>query len=572
MATMIQRRSNASAITPAGSASNIIGSVLAVCTSGTMVAALGSLTNNHWAPTVCPHAPMLATTTPSHSQKKARRRNGANGEFDAGVLTPRPYCGCGSAAPAGCLSWGSAVRHDRRTTVKLAILGGGGYRTPMVWQALLRDVGSPRVTEVALYDVDAVRLATMTAILSQLAVGFPDPPTLRSHTTLEPAVEGADFIFAALRVGGLDGRCSDEHVALDLGVLGQETTGPGGIAFALRTVPVMLQIAEVVKRLAPRAYFLNFTNPAGIITEALQGVLGDRALGICDTPSGLGRRVAAALGLDHTRLHLDYVGLNHLGWMRKVYVDGVDVLPRLLADGARLARLEESVIFGAQWLREWGVIPNEYLYYYYSNREAVRQILQSPQTRGDFLRETQTAFFREAAGAGAEAAQVWVDAVGARDASYLAEAKSGVQSGPGSHPETEADPAQLGYAGVALDVMAAVSRNERRTMILNVRNRGTIEGLPADAVVEVTTLVDANGVHPLALDEQPSLHQLGLIQQVKAVERHAIAAATTGSRNDALQAFALHPLVDSLHLARELLDGYLSANPELAQLLGDVRS
>ena len=451
--------------------------------------------------------------------------------------------------------------------MKLTILGGGGFRTPNVWQALLRDTGTPRVTEVALYDIDAARLATMTTILGQLAVGFPDAPAVQSHTSLESAVDGADFIFAAVRVGGVEQRCSDEHVALDRGVLGQETTGAGGIAFALRTVPVMLRIAEVVKRLAPTAYFLNFTNPAGIITETLQGVLGDRALGICDTPSGLGRRVAGSLGLDHTRMQLDYVGLNHLGWMRRVLVDGVDVLPRLLADEPRLARLEEALVFGTDWIRDLGMIPNEYLYYYYCNRDAVRSILESPKTRGDFLLDTQTAFFRHAAAAGEAAAQVWFDALRERDASYLAEAKGGVQGTPTSHPQTEADPAQLGYAGVALEVMAAVSRNARRTMVLNVRNRGTIAGLPPDAVVEVTTTVDANGVHPLALDEQPNLHQLGLMQQVKAVERHAIAAATTGSRHEALMAFALHPLVDSVAVARDLLDGYIAANPNIAAVL-----
>lgn len=216
--------------------------------------------------------------------------------------------------------------------MKLTILGGGGFRTPYVWQALIRDQGSPRVTEVALYDVDEGRLATITTILEQLAAGFSDAPTLRTYTQLEPALEGADFIFAAVRVGGVEQRCCDEHVALDLNVIGQETTGPGGIAYALRTVPVMLDIAETIRRVAPDAYFLNFTNPAGIITEALQSVLGDKALGICDTPSGLGRRVAGVLGHDHTRIDMDYVGLNHLGWMRRVLVDGRDVLPDLLAD------------------------------------------------------------------------------------------------------------------------------------------------------------------------------------------------------------------------------------------------
>ena len=451
--------------------------------------------------------------------------------------------------------------------MKLTILGGGGFRTPYVWQALIRDHGTPRVTEVALFDIDRPHLETMTAILHQLADGFADVPTLTLHTELEPALEGADFIFAAIRVGGVEARCCDEHVALDRNVLGQETTGPGGIAYALRTIPVMLHIAETIKRVAPNAYFLNFTNPAGIITEALQTVLGDRALGICDTPSGLGRRVAGSLGYDHTRVQMDYVGLNHLGWMRRVLVDGVDVLPDLIADDERLGRMEEALVFGKEWIRELGLIPNEYLYYYYFNRDAVRRILESPKTRGDFLLETQTRFFNEAAIAGPRAAEVWYAAVDERGASYMAEAKGGVQGAPTTHREQETDPAHLGYAGVALGVMAAISRNEKRTMILNVRNRGTIAGLPTDAVVEVPTMVDSNGVHPLTLETQPDLHQLGLMQQVKAVERHAIAAALTASPQEALKAFALHPLVDSVTVARELLAGYTAAIPEIAQVL-----
>lgn len=450
--------------------------------------------------------------------------------------------------------------------MKLAILGGGGFRTPYVWQALLRDTGEPRVDEVVLYDTDPTRLRTMSAILEQLATGFPDAPRLRSSSDLEDAVTGADFVFAAIRVGGIEGRRRDEHVALDLGVLGQETTGPGGIAYALRTVPVMLDIARAVQRVAPDAYFLNFTNPAGIITEALQSVLGDRALGICDTPSGLGRRVARTLGYDHTRVQLDYVGLNHLGWMRRVLVDGRDVLPDLLADDAKLSTLEEAIVFGADWLRELGSIPNEYLYYYYFTRDAVRRILESPRTRGDFLLETQRRFFDEAAAADSSAAEVWQRSVEERGASYMAEAKGGVQGAPTHHRDSEPDPAHLGYAGVALGVMAAVSRNERRTMILNVRNRGTVAALPDDAVIEVPAVVDANGVHPLSLPTQPDAHQLGLMEQVKAVERHAIAAAITGSEREALLAFALHPLVDSVTVARDLLTGYRAAFPDLLRV------
>lgn len=455
--------------------------------------------------------------------------------------------------------------------MKLTILGGGGFRTPYVWQALIRDTGSPRVTEVALYDIRADRLQTMVHILNQLAADFPNAPTLTIHTELEPALKGADFVFAAMRVGGIEGRCRDERVALGHNVLGQETTGPGGLAYAFRTIPVMLRVAEVMERVAPRAYLLNFTNPAGIITEALQTVLGDRALGICDTPSGLGRRVAGLLGYDHTRVEMDYVGLNHLGWMRRVLVDGVDVLPDLIEDKARLGSMEEGLVFGTEWIRQLGVIPNEYLFYYYFNRDAVRGILKSPQTRGEFLLETQGRFFADAAAAGDQAVEVWSEAVEERGASYMAEAKGGVQGDPETYRENETDPAHLGYAGVALGVMAAISRNEKRTMILNVRNRGTVNGLPEDAVVEVPSLVDSNGVHPLSLASQPNLHQLGLMQQVKAVERHTIAAALTGSKEEALLAIALHPLVDSVNVARDLLDGYITQIPEVAEVLGSRR-
>lgn len=450
--------------------------------------------------------------------------------------------------------------------MKLCILGGGGFRTPYVYQALLRDTGSPRVDRVALYDVDEVRLHAMVAILTELAAEFPDAPVLEPTTDLHRAVEGSDFVFAALRIGGLEGRRCDEHVALDLDVLGQETTGPGGLAYAIRTVPVMVDAAKVIRDLAPDAYVMNFTNPAGIITEAMQTVLGDRVLGICDTPSGLGRRVAGMLGLDHTRVQMDYVGLNHLGWMRRVMYDGRDVLPELMADDGRLGAMEEGHVFGLDWIRSLGSIPNEYLYYYYFNRDAVRSIVSSGKTRGDFLAESQSAFYDRATAAGDGVADLWRETVARRSASYMAEAKGGTQDHPVDPKERETDPSHQGYAGVALGVMAAISRNERQTMILNVRNNGTIAGLPRDAVVEVPTMVDANGVHPMTTD-QPDLHQIGLMSQVKAVERHTIQAALTGSKDEALKAFALHPLVDSVSVARDLVRGYVDRIPEVAAVL-----
>lgn len=450
--------------------------------------------------------------------------------------------------------------------MKLCILGGGGFRTPYVYQALLRDGGTPRITEVALYDVDEQRLRVMRTILGQLAAPFPDAPTIKPTTELAEAVRNSDFVFAALRVGGLRGRQCDEHVALDLNLLGQETTGPGGLAYALRTVPVMVGIARLIAELAPRAYVMNFTNPAGIITEAIQAVLGERVLGICDTPSGMGRRVAELLGLDPARTQLDYVGLNHLGWLRQLLHDGRDVLPALLADDALLGQLEEGQVFGPDWIRSLGALPNEYLYYYYFNRDAVRAIIAAGTTRGDFLARTQHEFYTQAAAPGVDATDLWRRTVARRNASYMAEARGGTQEHPVGEREIETDPSQQGYAGVALAVMAAISRNERATMILNVRNGATLTGLPPDAVIEVPAVVDANGAHPLSTP-QPDLHQLGLMAQVKDVERHIISAALSGSRAEAVQAFALHPLVDSVRLAEQLVTGYVEAIPEVAAVL-----
>lgn len=450
--------------------------------------------------------------------------------------------------------------------MKLCILGGGGFRTPFVWQALVRDIGTPRVDRVALYDTDASRLETMRAILTAQAIGFSDAPVLETTTDLDSALQGSDFVFAAVRVGGVHGRQRDEHVALDLGVLGQETTGPGGLAYALRTLPVMIDIARRTKALAPQAYFLNFTNPAGIITEALRTELGDRVVGICDTPSELGRRIAGILGHDHRKIGMDYAGLNHLGWMHRIMIDGRDVLPDLLADDERLAQLEETSIFGADWLRALGVIPNEYLYYYDFQREAVERIRDSGPTRGDFLAQTQDGFYAAAVEVD-DVAGLWQHAVDEREASYMAEAKGGTQGAPAANHDPATDPSQLGYAGVALAVMRAISRDEPATAILNVGNVGTIRGLPDDAVVEVPTSIDGSGIHPLTVT-QPGLRELGLMQQIKAVERHIISAARNGSERDALLAFALHPLVDSAAVAADLLAGYRAAIPEVAAVFG----
>ncbi|MFF4655415.1 6-phospho-beta-glucosidase [Streptomyces sp. NPDC001381] len=444
--------------------------------------------------------------------------------------------------------------------MKLTILGGGGFRVPLVYGALLGDRAEGRVTEVVLHDLDDSRLYAVARVLAEQAAGVPDAPTVTATTDLDDALRGADFIFSAIRVGGLQGRADDERIALAQGVLGQETVGAGGIAYGLRTVPVAVDIARRVARLAPDAWLINFTNPAGLVTEAMSRHLGDRVIGICDSPVGLGRRIARVLGADPKQAWIDYVGLNHLGWVRGLRVAGRDELPRLLADPDLLGSFEEGKLFGVDWLRSLGAIPNEYLHYYYFNREAVRAYQQAEKTRGAFLRDQQAHFYEEMRDPGAAALSAWDRTRAEREATYMSENRETAGAG-----ERDADDLSGGYEKVALALMRAIARDERTTLILNVRNQGTLSVLDADAVIEVPCLVDANGAHPVAVDPLPG-HATGLVCAVKAVEREVLAAAESGSRATAVKAFALHPLVDSVNVARKLVEGYAEVHPGLAYL------
>ncbi|MFI9168734.1 6-phospho-beta-glucosidase [Streptomyces lincolnensis] len=444
--------------------------------------------------------------------------------------------------------------------MKLTILGGGGFRVPLVYGALLTDRGEGRVTQVVLHDLDAGRLSAVGRVLAEQAAAVADAPTVTTTTDLDEALRGADFIFSAIRVGGLQGRADDEKVALDEGVLGQETVGAGGIAYGLRTVPVAVDIARRVARLAPDAWVINFTNPAGLVTEAMSRHLGDRVIGICDSPVGLGRRIARVLGANPDEAWIDYVGLNHLGWVRGLKIAGRDELPRLLADADLLGSFEEGKLFGVDWLQSLGAIPNEYLHYYYFNREAVRAYQQAEKTRGAFLADQQARFYEEMRRPDAAALTAWDRTRAEREATYMSENRETAGAG-----ERDADDLSGGYEKVALALMRAIARDERTTLILNVRNQGTLSVLDTDAVIEVPCLVDANGAHPVSVAPLPD-HATGLVCSVKAVEREVLAAAESGARTTAVKAFALHPLVDSVGVARKLVEGYTSVHPGLAYL------
>ena len=438
-----------------------------------------------------------------------------------------------------------------RGPMQLSVLGGGGFRVPLIYRALTEARHQATPSTVVLYDVDPHRLQVIAAVCRQLGTGRRNAPAVRTSTDLDEALSGADVVFSAIRVGGVHGRVRDERVAIEAGLLGQETIGPGGLAYAVRTLPVAEEIAARISAVAPHAWTINFTNPAGMITEAMRTHLGDRVFGICDTPIGLVRRVARLLGVAQHEAEVDYQGVNHLGWLTGFWHRGRDLLPALLADEARLAELEEARILGVQHLRAQAAIPNEYLYYYTHRPEAPPR-----QTRGEFIAAQQQAFYAPAPGP--DALDRWQAVLRERESTYMAEAREGERR--------EEDMDDGGYHRVAVELMTALLTGRSSHMILGVANGDTMPWLDTHSVVEVMCAVDDHGARPLPLRTQVGADQAALMQSVKAAETMVVAGVRERARSRVVEAFAAHPLVGPEHAA-DLVEAYMRSEPQIGRVL-----
>ncbi len=443
--------------------------------------------------------------------------------------------------------------------MKLAIIGAAGVRTPLIAEAIVRRQDRLPLDELALMDVDGDRL-DLIATLSE-ARGLPPARfKVERSTDARRALSSADFVITTFRVGGIEARVVDERVPLNLGVLGQETTGPGGFAMGMRAIPVLLGYLRLMAEACPQAWLINFANPAGMLAEAAFRLGGwKRTVGICDGPQVLQRGAAALLGVPPEEVFLDYFGLNHLGWARAVLHRGEDYLPQFL-QMARAAGAVPGLPFDAGFLEALGMIPNEYLYYYYHAAEAVANILASEQTRGEVLaalnQELLAGLRRlRLAGDAQGMAALYQRYLKQRGHTYMATETGRRPGRPGLEPAMAAAAEGDGYAGVALDLIEALSGSVTRAMILNVPNAGAIPAMAEDDVVEVPALVSRDLVRPLAVGPVPD-EVLGLMKVVKAYERLTIAAATEGSYDKALQALAIHPLVADVGRAKAILEAY----------------
>ena len=362
-------------------------------------------------------------------------------------------------------------------------------------------------------------------------------------------------------------RAVDERVPLDLGVLGQETTGPGGFAMAMRTIPVLLEYIEWMRELCPQAWLINFANPAGLLAEVILRKAGwKRAVGICDSPGSMQRAAAAVLRVPVEEVFLDYFGLNHLGWIRRIMVHEKDYLPELL-DMIRKNGGFPELPFSADFLTTLRMIPNEYLYYYYNTRQSVGNILREGELRGEQISRLNRELFNHLRALRDEEDfegmksryQAYLDT---RGETYMKTETGREDSLLALDPRLAEAISSEGYAGVALDLIEALQGGRTRPIPLNILNQGAIPGMDDEDVVEIPAFIGKGYIRPLAVGTVPG-HCLGLMKQVKSYERLTIDAAMEGSYAKAVQALTVHPLVADTTLAKAILDGYLSRHGDL---------
>lgn len=441
---------------------------------------------------------------------------------------------------------------------KVACIGGGGVRTPLVVFGINECARLLGVDEIALYDLDRERAAMMAALGRAVVRQEGGTLRVREAATLEDAADGADFVLSSIRVGGIAARTHDEQVAIEHGYPGQETTGPAGIAMALRTVPVAVKQARAVHRVAPHAWLINFTNPAGLITQAIFDHTEARAVGICDTPSEMLHRIANALAADPATVRCEYVGLNHLGWVRKIELCGEDVTARVLDDDRMLDQLYPIPMFDHALIRSLKLIPTEYLYFYYSRGRALSNLRLQRNSRGGEIGRMNDDLFRQlgrllAVQDEAGALAAYVEYLNTRSGTYMlleSTAKGGARKDPGKNE----DPfrAANGYHRIALDVIKALCGTESRRLIVNVRNRGAIEDMAENDVVEVPCGISSGTITPERCGKLPGAVR-GIVQAVKEYERATIEAAMTGSELTARKAMLLHPAIGEWEPSEALL-------------------
>lgn len=446
--------------------------------------------------------------------------------------------------------------------MKLAVIGGGGVRSMFLAKSIAQQSAQLHIDHLVFMDTDPEKLRIyggMAAHVSRLL-----NPDLRFQLTgdAKEAVMDADYVITTIRVGGDHMRVRDERIALAHGVLGQETTGAAGFSFAMRSVPALAAYCELIKKYAkPSVKVFNFTNPAGVVSQALRDLGYPFTYGICDAPSGMLHQFAALYGASADEIQGECYGLNHLSYFHSIKLRGKEILPELI-EMPQAYEKTDMRFFSPNLLRHYGCVLNEYLYYFYYREKAVANILSSSQTRGETIEEINRQMTKELSQMDIEhdfdaCLRCYEKWYGMRENAYMAN-ETGIR-------RTSAwkfdifSPDSGGYAGVALNFIRIIESGSRGSMILCVPNQGAIPGLEASDIVEITCDITPDGAIPHSIPH-PDPRALELIRRVKIYERLASQAIRTHDRKAAIDCLALHPLVNSYSLAVSLADAYIRLN------------
>lgn len=428
--------------------------------------------------------------------------------------------------------------------IKIVVIGGGSSYTPEIIEGFIKRSTELPVSEIHLVDIEEGK--EKLDIVSSLATRMIEKAGLniKLFTTLNrrEALKNADFVVTQFRVGGLDARARDERFPLKYGVLGQETTGPGGFAKALRTIPVMLDICKDIKELCPDAWLINFTNPSGLVTEAILKYTDIKCIGLCNVPIHMAMDVANMLEVPYRDIFIEFAGLNHLVWGKKVWCKGKDVTRDViekLLDGAVLNMKNISDLkWEGEFLRALGMIPCPYHRYYYMTDKMVQEEIEAAKDCNKGTRAEQ---------------------VKAVEKTLFELYKS---------PELNTKPKELEkrggayYSDAAVSLISAIYNDKREVHTVNTLNNGIIRGIPDDSVIETNCIIDNRGATPLSLKGDLPIEIMGLIQSVKSYEVLAVEAGVKGDKEKALLALSAHPLVPSVHVAKDIFNELLQINKE----------
>lgn len=421
--------------------------------------------------------------------------------------------------------------------MKIAVIGGGSTYTPELVSGFLARAERLPLTELWLMDIDPGRLAVVGGFAERMARAKGNPFRIVRSDSQRDAVAGASYVITQLRVGMMPARRGDEYLGQRHGLIGQETTGVGGMAKALRTIPVVLSIARDIRETAPGALLLNFTNPAGLITEALTRYAPDvGAVGVCNvgitTKMHLVEQLESLMGqhIDPGRIQLNTLGLNHLTWHRGLTLDGEELWPRVFPAYLEGLRHEADPEWDVRTLESLGMIPNYYLQYFYYTDQKLKSQAEWPPSRAEEVMAIEAILLRDYADPG------------------LTEPPADLMKRGGAY-----------YSTLATELIDSHFNDLGQVHVVNVRHNGAVKGWPEDWVVEMPARVDRQGIHPLPADPLPAACY-GLVAQIKMYELLTVEAGVHGDRNAAYQALLAHPLGPRADKVQDVLDDMLETN------------